>query len=64
MSVNHKGRWYQWVLEPVKVIRRPNIAELIMASGQMPASKAGHMTAPPRPDQTSTNTLPVGPFHI
>ena len=22
------------------------------------------MTAPPRLDQTSTNTLPVGPFHI
>lgn len=23
-----------------------------------------HMTAPPRPDRTSINTLPLGPFHI
>jgi hypothetical protein len=45
--MNHDGhetryrirRLPQWVLEPVKVIRRPYIAELIMASGHMPASK-------------------------
>jgi hypothetical protein len=45
--MNHDGhetryrirRLTQWVLEPVKVIRRPYIAELIMASGHMPASK-------------------------
>ena len=31
-------RLTQWVLEPAKLIRRPHIAELIMASGHMPAS--------------------------
>jgi len=45
--MNHDGhetryrirRLPQWVLEPAKVIRRPYIAELIMASGHTPASK-------------------------
>ena len=31
-------RLTQWVLEPANVIRRPHIAELIMASGHIPAS--------------------------
>ena len=43
--MNHDGRQTryrirrltQWVLEPANVIRRPHIAELIMASGHMPA---------------------------
>jgi hypothetical protein len=36
-----------------------------MASGHMPASKAGHMTAPfPMDQKLQKNTLPVGPFHI
>jgi hypothetical protein len=44
--MNHDGRQPryrirrlpQWVLEPGNLIRRPHIAELIMASGHMPAS--------------------------
>jgi hypothetical protein len=44
--MNHDGRQpryrirrlTQWVLEPGNLIRRPHIAELILASGHMPAS--------------------------
>ena len=76
--MNHDGhetryrirRLPQWVLEPVKVIRRPYIAELIMASGHMPASKGrtydctspNRIMPPQAPCLSGRSTYEADPF--